>query len=333
MSSLITRITSLAPAIHTINSADSGDESASIISSQGTCSSLSSSHSGISDSDNCNVLRRNEHLAVLLPTHLWKPDSQASRCNTFLCRKRFTLVVRKHHCRKCGDIFCGDCSSRTTHLLDTSKLEFFHPPRDTPIYKYHSSKSPVLTSRVCDDCWDQIHGNTRSASSRSPVLNDERSVITAALALTQDSMSDSTSSASSTSSSPVCRPSMRRANTSPKIASSPLRTASPSSPSSTYKALHDDSNHFGELEHYPLRHASAICKANGGGRWEPKPVNLVGYRIPGSKLPHEIELEREEEEIRRRRANPIIKNGDFQLRVPKEIEPRSLGGPFQFSTF
>ncbi|TFY51319.1 hypothetical protein EVG20_g11055, partial [Dentipellis fragilis] len=35
-------------------------------------------------------IRTNEHLAVLLPMHLWKPDSHASHCETFVCHKRFT---------------------------------------------------------------------------------------------------------------------------------------------------------------------------------------------------------------------------------------------------
>lgn len=145
------------------------------------------------------------------------------------------------------------------------------------------------------------------------------------------------------------RPVVRRSYTSPRIPNSPLRT---SPPSSIVDGSHIADSDLGELAAYPLRHASAICKASGGGRWEPKPVNLVGYRPHGTKLPYEIELEREEEEKRRERENPIIIDGgtfriicifmtkfllifytDFQLRVPKELGPRSLGGPITLSTF
>ncbi|KAJ3479271.1 hypothetical protein NLI96_g9177 [Meripilus lineatus] len=122
-------------------------------------------------------------------------------------------------------------------------------------------------------------------------------------------------------------PPVRRAHTSsPRLLHSALRGTSTPPPQSSPDA------DLGELGTYPLRHASAICKANGGGRWEPKPVNLQ-FRIPGDKEPHEIELEREEEERRIRRLNPVIVNGDFQLRVPREFEPRSIGGPFTYSTF
>lgn len=62
-------------------------------------------------------------------------------------------------------------------------------------------------------------------------------------------------------------------------------------------------------------------------------TNWVGHRIPGTKAQYELDLEREEEEARIRKMNPVLRDGDFQLRVPREFEPRSLGGPFTLSTF
>lgn len=43
----------------------------------------------------------------------WKPDSSTSSCKK--CNKSFVILVgkrRRHHCRKCGDIFCADDSSK-----------------------------------------------------------------------------------------------------------------------------------------------------------------------------------------------------------------------------
>ena len=28
------------------------------------------------------------------------------------CKNKFTLFVRKHHCRKCGKIFCNNCMKK-----------------------------------------------------------------------------------------------------------------------------------------------------------------------------------------------------------------------------
>jgi len=38
----------------------------------------------------------------------WLPDDAVDRC--LICSQNFTLVVRKHHCRSCGKIFCDDCT-------------------------------------------------------------------------------------------------------------------------------------------------------------------------------------------------------------------------------
>ena len=67
---------------------------------------------------------------------------------------------------------------------------------------------------------------------------------------------------------------------------------------------------FGELDAYPLRKSSAVCKATGGGRWCPKQSPpQPGIRIPGGKAPFEIEMEREEEEAQLRHLNPVIQDG------------------------
>jgi len=67
---------------------------------------------------------------------------------------------------------------------------------------------------------------------------------------------------------------------------------------------------YGELDAYPLRRSSIICKATGGGRWEPKhSPPKIGVRIPGYKAPYEIEMEREEQEELRRCQNPVVRDG------------------------
>ncbi|KAH9949522.1 FYVE-domain-containing protein [Amylocystis lapponica] len=302
-------------------SSESRDDTASIVSSQGISSLDSRSCLSVSAT---SLTRRNEHLAVLLSKDLWKPDRQASQCDVFVCRKRFSIWERRHHCRKCGGVVCSDCSTRATALLDTSNLEFLNPPRDVPIQVFDSPTSPVVMSRVCDDCWDQIHG---SRSPRSPMIKRSMPI---AVATESDSSSSSAASSVSTPSDdglPIIPPSIRRVQTSPRIASSPLRTNSLTPQPPAGPLVSDSELSLGELE-------STMCKASGGGRWTPKPcMDIVGYRIPGAKAIYEIELEREEEERRRYRANPIFRDGDFQLRVPREIEPRSPAGPIQLSTF
>jgi hypothetical protein len=37
----------------------------------------------------------------------WKPDYMANECS--LCGQQFGIFIRRHHCRKCGEIYCHAC--------------------------------------------------------------------------------------------------------------------------------------------------------------------------------------------------------------------------------
>ncbi|KAJ1904030.1 hypothetical protein LPJ81_002733 [Coemansia sp. IMI 209127] len=46
----------------------------------------------------------------LLPESAWEPDDATAVCHQ--CSRRFTLFLRRHHCRRCGLVFCDTCSQR-----------------------------------------------------------------------------------------------------------------------------------------------------------------------------------------------------------------------------
>lgn len=60
----------------------------------------------------------------------WIPDEEAPRC--MACTIPFTAFRRRHHCRNCGGVFCGGCSSLSA-----------------PLPKYGLTKAV----RVCRDCY------------------------------------------------------------------------------------------------------------------------------------------------------------------------------------
>lgn len=77
---------------------------------------------------------------------IWIPDSDSTAARCFRCSTDFTLTQRRHHCRRCGFVFCVACSDAFLRL---------------PNYGY---TEPV---RVCLDC---AKGKTVTATSRpSPV--------------------------------------------------------------------------------------------------------------------------------------------------------------------
>lgn len=60
----------------------------------------------------------------------WIADSAVKKCH--LCGISFGLMTRKHHCRRCGNVFCSSCTARSRRLPE---LGF-----NTPV-------------RVCDRCY------------------------------------------------------------------------------------------------------------------------------------------------------------------------------------
>lgn len=52
---------------------------------------------------------------------VWLHDNMATHC--MICSKNFTVVTRRHHCRKCGRLVCGQCSSRKVMLSNLGKAK------------------------------------------------------------------------------------------------------------------------------------------------------------------------------------------------------------------
>jgi len=54
----------------------------------------------------------------------WQADSSTSVCSASTCQEPFGFFQRRHHCRKCGGIFCWQHSSKQVKL---DELARFHP--------------------------------------------------------------------------------------------------------------------------------------------------------------------------------------------------------------
>ena len=67
----------------------------------------------------------------------WVDDTDVASCPA--CGKQFGLMLRRHHCRHCGGIFCANCSAQSVAL---PRLGFTDPVR------------------VCDPCHELLAGDT-----------------------------------------------------------------------------------------------------------------------------------------------------------------------------
>ena len=105
----------------------------------------------------------NQFLDTVLPrqTNTWINDRCVTLC--YICKERFTLTNRKHHCRLCGRIFCGDCSRFSVIYLSLDKYQLIERekylnfcvsgPSITNKSKYRYKNYPCLEKhRICLDC-------------------------------------------------------------------------------------------------------------------------------------------------------------------------------------
>ena len=116
----------------------------------------------IKDKDNC---------PVAIPRSEWVPDAVRSVCTCSCnCQRKFSLIVRRHHCRLCGEVVCAECSMhRLTAKIPPSSSEKINnsgsgSALDTVAANGGSSSSGSSVEeyhivRVCDGCVQTLqHG-------------------------------------------------------------------------------------------------------------------------------------------------------------------------------
>jgi len=97
-----------------------------------------------------------------LPTREhWKEDAKSAICDEATCTRYFTYFTRRHHCRRCGNIFCDE-HSRYVIPLDQDA-------------SYHPQGTRV---RACAFCWSEYKGWEVARWSRSNSESSEPSLHT-----------------------------------------------------------------------------------------------------------------------------------------------------------
>ncbi|CAC5409725.1 Pleckstrin homology domain-containing family F member 2,Uncharacterized protein ZK632.12,Pleckstrin homology domain-containing family F member 1,Pleckstrin homology domain-containing family F member 1 homolog [Mytilus coruscus] len=88
---------------------------------------------------------------------VWVPDSDASTC--MHCKKsQFSLINRKHHCRKCGMVVCNACSNQKWLLPQQSS----HPLRVCLTCYMQLTKSKNMTGVTPTPVHDDTSGEDTS---------------------------------------------------------------------------------------------------------------------------------------------------------------------------
>jgi len=77
-----------------------------------------------------------EKMTAACVIRAWVQDQETKNC--MACKLKFTTVRRRHHCRKCGGIFCANCSAKRIPILEIGYSE---------------------AVRVCDRCYNTLSGD------------------------------------------------------------------------------------------------------------------------------------------------------------------------------
>ena len=97
------------------------------------------------------VIKKSSKISTENLAPVWINDKDAVDC--MICKKQFTMLNRRHHCRKCGKVVCGSCSEHKVTLPN------------------------IGSARVCEDCYNSGNfdkGRRTISLSHTPV---ERGVL------------------------------------------------------------------------------------------------------------------------------------------------------------
>ncbi|KAJ1726825.1 hypothetical protein LPJ61_004937 [Coemansia biformis] len=101
-----------------------------------------------------------------LPEAAWEPDEATLACHQ--CCQRFTLFVRRHHCRRCGLVVCDSCSSKRVLLAAPARAAHgadadAAADDNTPLAQLAGSSAlstywRFCAYRTCDPCAEVVAG-------------------------------------------------------------------------------------------------------------------------------------------------------------------------------
>ena len=94
-----------------------------------------------------------------LPRAHWVPDKDAKACGNAPCSRPFTVLLRRHHCRACGLVFCRQCVDARL-LLDPETAE--------PVKRKNKK---AVAARVCVDCYERAFEAANVGKTRRRVVS------------------------------------------------------------------------------------------------------------------------------------------------------------------
>lgn len=104
----------------------------------------------------------------------WIDDNERDKCHNPVCNKTFIgFIVRRHHCRICGEIFCNQCSSNLLPLsaASNSMLKQWIKTNTDQSQNYENNKSHNSNNKQVENA-KKWFNNTIAASTSQDLWSD-----------------------------------------------------------------------------------------------------------------------------------------------------------------
>ncbi len=105
--------------------------------------------------------------------NVWVDDVMVSRC--YNCKKKFSMLRRKHHCRNCGNIFCYNCANK--FIVIPNFINDRPEPADYWNISYYITSLKDEAERVCDNCYYKVKEKTANSEKIANILKNPGSIV------------------------------------------------------------------------------------------------------------------------------------------------------------
>ncbi|KAM3588813.1 hypothetical protein VKS41_001249 [Umbelopsis sp. WA50703] len=101
-----------------------------------------------------------------MPHRTWESDKDANECRR--CKRRFNFLVRRHHCRRCGQVVCDRCS---THRANMARSQIVQDPS---VPNWQQAQLATQPQRICDKCYAEMRPPSGLRSATAPPSQPQR---------------------------------------------------------------------------------------------------------------------------------------------------------------
>lgn len=110
---------------------------------------------------------------------MWVDDRETNSCHQ--CHRSFSLLLRRHHCRRCGQIFCHACSRNRVLNVNGIEDKQMHRLCDSCMDRLEMTGRVIILPQESNGCVNTSYGSSGRVAavisrSGSPIIMDQQTI-------------------------------------------------------------------------------------------------------------------------------------------------------------